>query len=494
MGTSSKKKYYYDLDKYAHRVEKFKNKDLYEFTKDEIETLIKSAKLKRQEYRGGFTTAAKTYLTWACIEYRLRNNPFDKIDSTSLNNNSEATEVDEYKSLKEFLEFLPKLKDCTDVDRAMLALIRYGVKINKVGNVKWEDLDRENKILKVKANNGFVYLPIDDSFIKIIDNAKECTSRMIGRKEYAYTDHGYIVKPTTKKDWVNITGRDAHNRVGRISDCNKINRISVTGLKISRKYDLLIEKYKENERLDSDNIGEVLRTLDSKSSASIVHTFRMNFEAVTGIKVDKLPTGVKEGEWHKNRELFDEDKSDKDESPVENNFIDNEDSNYQNAIYNAFATDDHDYNDIDADNYEYKSKEKDGDESEQNTTTITTANHRDPKLGAIALRLGKYECVVEKNHRTFIAKTTSKNYVEVHHLIPMMYYDEFPSNIDNEANLVTLCPTCHSFLHHGNFEGIIKLDKPFINTDIYEIISNIICNKKSNIISYFFCYKLCYFK
>ena len=34
----------------------------------------------------------------------------------------------------------------------------------------------------------------------------------------------------------------------------------------------------------------------------------------------------------------------------------------------------------------------------------------------------------------------------------MEYYDEFQYNIDNEANIVALCPNCHSCLHLGRFE------------------------------------------
>jgi hypothetical protein len=75
-------------------------------------------------------------------------------------------------------------------------------------------------------------------------------------------------------------------------------------------------------------------------------------------------------------------------------------------------------------------------------------------MGKIALLLANFQCEYDNEHETFVSNTTSNNYVEAHHIIPIKYYyrDEFKVSIDNEANIVALCPTCHRCLHYGKFE------------------------------------------
>ena len=44
---------------------------------------------------------------------------------------------------------------------------------------------------------------------------------------------------------------------------------------------------------------------------------------------------------------------------------------------------------------------------------------------------------------------TNQNYTEPHHLIPMAYSDKFKVSLDVEANIVSLCSTCHNHIHYG---------------------------------------------
>ncbi|RUL47232.1 HNH endonuclease [Lysinibacillus antri] len=75
----------------------------------------------------------------------------------------------------------------------------------------------------------------------------------------------------------------------------------------------------------------------------------------------------------------------------------------------------------------------------------------------VALEKANYECNVNSEHKDFISKSTGKNYVEVHHLIPLKYQKLFKVNIDTEANVVALCAGCHRHLHYGEFEGKIDI-------------------------------------
>ena len=49
----------------------------------------------------------------------------------------------------------------------------------------------------------------------------------------------------------------------------------------------------------------------------------------------------------------------------------------------------------------------------------------------------------------FIRKKDGQYYTEGHHLIPLRYQEEFNYSLDVEANIVSLCPTCHRLLHYG---------------------------------------------
>lgn len=77
---------------------------------------------------------------------------------------------------------------------------------------------------------------------------------------------------------------------------------------------------------------------------------------------------------------------------------------------------------------------------------------RDAQVAARALRLSKYKCAFDESHTSFTSKVNGKRYLEMHHLVPMKYQGGFDVNLDREAQLLALCPTCHRQIHHGTDE------------------------------------------
>lgn len=65
-----------------------------------------------------------------------------------------------------------------------------------------------------------------------------------------------------------------------------------------------------------------------------------------------------------------------------------------------------------------------------------------------AIVYASYQCNIDGNHESFIAKN-GKTYMEAHHLIPMSAQDDFNNSLDVDANIVSLCPICHRKLHYG---------------------------------------------
>ncbi|OEH53137.1 hypothetical protein AQ616_17815 [Oceanobacillus sp. E9] len=84
---------------------------------------------------------------------------------------------------------------------------------------------------------------------------------------------------------------------------------------------------------------------------------------------------------------------------------------------------------------------------------------RDSSIAKEALVNANYLCEIDQRHTTFISKVTKQNYVEAHHLIPMSLQEEFEYSIDVVGNIVSLCPNCHSAIHHAEKNTKKKLIK-----------------------------------
>lgn len=63
-----------------------------------------------------------------------------------------------------------------------------------------------------------------------------------------------------------------------------------------------------------------------------------------------------------------------------------------------------------------------------------------------------WKCEIDSGHRTFVAASTGKPYIEGHHIIPLSRQPDFSSSLDCYANIIILCPVCHRLLHYGRLE------------------------------------------
>ena len=70
-----------------------------------------------------------------------------------------------------------------------------------------------------------------------------------------------------------------------------------------------------------------------------------------------------------------------------------------------------------------------------------------------ALERANYKCELEYfcgcSSHYFTNKKTGKNYVELHHLIPREFSNDFEKSIEQIENYVSLCPRCHRFIHYA---------------------------------------------
>ncbi|MEF2097325.1 HNH endonuclease [Bacillus sp. CFBP9009] len=110
---------------------------------------------------------------------------------------------------------------------------------------------------------------------------------------------------------------------------------------------------------------------------------------------------------------------------------------------------------------------------------------RDTKPSKKAIVLANYLCEIDHGHEDFISKITKENYVEAHHLIPMEFQGEFERSIDVEANIVSLCPSYHKKLHHGEYSVIEPLIEKLYDERIERLNKCEISLSKDDLLNYY---------
>lgn len=93
-----------------------------------------------------------------------------------------------------------------------------------------------------------------------------------------------------------------------------------------------------------------------------------------------------------------------------------------------------------------------GEVIEAPSVSLVKKYKRNPLVAAKAIYRAGFKCEANKAHKTFIAKSSKKNYVEAHHLIRLSNQGDFQHKLDIEENVVSLCPTCHRLIHLGLYE------------------------------------------
>lgn len=85
--------------------------------------------------------------------------------------------------------------------------------------------------------------------------------------------------------------------------------------------------------------------------------------------------------------------------------------------------------------------------------TTVLAKEKISRISAVLKRMAKerseYKCELSElnNCKYFTGKENNKNYLEIHHLVPREFGNEFEQTIETLSNYVALCPHCHRMLH-----------------------------------------------
>jgi hypothetical protein len=93
----------------------------------------------------------------------------------------------------------------------------------------------------------------------------------------------------------------------------------------------------------------------------------------------------------------------------------------------------------------------------QRTTAEKKVWARSARLANRCIRDAEFRCEAKMDRDKFISKRTKKNYVEVHHLIPLSRQKDFEVTLDSIENLCCLSPIAHRAIHYGRNEDATRV-------------------------------------
>lgn len=257
-----------------------KDKDLYEFTSDEIIEVVSALPTTKIRTQKQVLSVINRYINHAIERGWLSTgiNPCDVIKANDdIHSNKESLKRT-YMNLDEFYNWIENL-EASDVDIMLLVLLRYGCSMKEICNLVYDDVDVYDKTLNV---NGKKY-PIDSMFVNYVEKAYCCNEY----EDIIYQDSNYIIKPTKKTRSNKVNENSLRNKMTMIADKNNIDRPSINALNKSRKFDLILDIYNEKKILYYSDVEDVLKIFDDNMTDNKSFVLKENFEEMFSIKVHK---------------------------------------------------------------------------------------------------------------------------------------------------------------------------------------------------------------
>ena len=257
-----------------------KDKDLYEFTSDEIIEVVSALPTTKIRTQKQVLSVINRYINHAIERGWLSTgiNPCDIIKANDdIHSNKESLKRT-YMNLDEFYNWIENL-EASDVDIMLLVLLRYGCTMKEICNLVYDDVNVYDKTLNV---NGKKY-PIDGMFVNYVEKAYCCNEY----EDIVYQDSNYIIKPTQKTRSNKVNENSLRNKMTMIADKNSIDRPSINALNKSRKFDLILSIYNEKKILYYSDIEDALKIFDDNMTDNKSFILKENFEEMFDIKVHK---------------------------------------------------------------------------------------------------------------------------------------------------------------------------------------------------------------
>lgn len=184
-------------------IEKLKDKDLYEMnTPEEIKEIVTSMPTTSQLNKRKLFDFINAYLTYCeTITFQINFNSCDSLDPDEVCKVSEKSLINKLVSRDKLWEIVEEAKECIESNCIVGAVLsRYGIygkEGSEILNLRWECIDKENKIVTIVDKEGNeirkVYV-VDDRFYDFMKFAKDQIYVNFTRNTELVQIEDYVVK------------------------------------------------------------------------------------------------------------------------------------------------------------------------------------------------------------------------------------------------------------------------------------------------------------
>lgn len=285
-----------------HDYEIAKNKDLKNFKREEVISMMKSFIYAMPTTIGTIKAFVNGYFDYWVEKGEITINPL--LGEKSLKGLKPSKRLLETKlyDMDKFYDLLKQMKEVTKSENIKpLLLARYGILGKQaiyMRRLKYKDIDIENKFVNIyDENNKFITLiPVDDRFIDFLaelDNITEKESKKkLFESDVYVLDTRNIVNYNTANSRV-YTGFKLLNKNGRetVENWEDVSRISFNNLLFTRQIELLLQirKIRKLSIYDIDNIIKILD--NAKEVLSTKYPLQWKYESLTKDKIVDIPSG-----------------------------------------------------------------------------------------------------------------------------------------------------------------------------------------------------------
>ena len=277
---------YNALKKNVVSMELVKNKDLMNFSIEELINLMNTMPTSSVNTKERVYHLIDTYLDWCVSKGYIGLNGLKGLSKEELckvNKMMVNYKLMSKEELFKLCELSINTGEVTVMEVIPLILSRYGIlgeKLSRMINLRWSDINRENKTVTIEENGNVLLFPIDEDFLYWIDRAYETKSH----GEYEYVDDGKVIK--IRSDYPNYTidNNYIYNKVITVFNLGILPRISFKSLELSAKFDFLLSQRAERV-LTADEFRMIVNMFKPNSSLATANVLIRLYETLTGDKV-----------------------------------------------------------------------------------------------------------------------------------------------------------------------------------------------------------------
>ena len=289
-------------------LEKLLNKDLMNFTAEEVESLLLNANGISKGYKSSLYSFINSYCEWCIDNGYININPLSSISASEVIEVNIKQLMKGYLGLNQFYNALRLLESkSTILSSTLLALLlaRNGIlgkKMCDLINLEEQDIDLKNGFVNIycKTNNHEDY-GLQLTSLPLIPEFEDWYNKLIAIKSYdslgtrknnliTYINSPYILKRTNytnTSDDIRVSPNTVLNQINQCCISAGISRISLSKLQQSYKLDMLLG-IRKKRRINEYDIKDIIKLVNYNfTSAQSVINFKQFYESITGEEVLK---------------------------------------------------------------------------------------------------------------------------------------------------------------------------------------------------------------